>query len=218
MFESIFNPDNPLMCTINKIIDLVVLSLLWTLCSLPIITIGASSSALYHAIVKSVRKERSHATKEFFHSFKTCLPQSILFMLIWCVFAFMMLVSDIPLAITFLDTGKIQNVFLLVLFAVKAMILLGTGCWFFPLLSRYRQSFLQLLKATLYLLSRHFIISLLAVIFLIIMVAVLIAEPLLLAVVPGVAVYLVSFFLEPGLRELCEDPTEQGKEDTWYLG
>lgn len=217
MLESLFNPDNPLMCTINKIIDIVVLSLLWTLCSLPIITVGASCSALYYAIVKSVRKDRSHASREFWRGFKANLKQGVVFEFFWCIFAFMMLISDIPLAMSFLDTGKIQNTILLLLFAVKTILLLGSVCWFYPLLSRYKQPLLNLLKATLYLFFRHFFISLLAIILLVLTVALLLAEPLLLAVIPGVAFYLISFLLEPALRELCDATPGQNKEDTWYL-
>ena len=91
MLESLFNPENALMCFINKIIDLVVLSILWTLCSAPLVTMGAASAALYYALTKSVRCQRGHAAKEFWRAFKSNLKRGILFELVWAALAFMML-------------------------------------------------------------------------------------------------------------------------------
>ena len=56
MLEAIFNPENAVFCLMNKMLDLMVLSLVWALCCIPIITAGAASAALYHAVVKSVRR------------------------------------------------------------------------------------------------------------------------------------------------------------------
>ena len=139
MLESLFNPENAFMCFINKIIDLVVLSILWTLCSAPLVTMGAASAALYYALTKSVRCQRGHAAKEFWRAFKSNLKRGILFELVWAALAFMMLVTDVPLVTTFLDTGKVQNVFLLILFAVKAVLLIGAACWYYPMISRFEQ-------------------------------------------------------------------------------
>ena len=55
--------------------DVVILSFLWTLCSLPIVTIGTSSSALYYAIHKNLTEESSHCVKDFFHSYKSNFKQ-----------------------------------------------------------------------------------------------------------------------------------------------
>ena len=90
-----FSVDNKFFTTINKIVDMMWLSILWSVCCLPLlflifsiivnyemlllsivllpigfITVGPASAALYYAIVKSVRRERSYATKCFFHAFK----------------------------------------------------------------------------------------------------------------------------------------------------
>ena len=43
-----FNYDSPLFSSINKIVDCVFLSLLWFVFSIPIVTMGASTSALYY--------------------------------------------------------------------------------------------------------------------------------------------------------------------------
>ena len=42
------------------------LNLLWFVCSIPIVTIGASTTALYYAALKVVRDEDSHVSAAFF--------------------------------------------------------------------------------------------------------------------------------------------------------
>lgn len=217
MLGSFFNPDNFLWSTINKIIDLVVLSLVWTLCSLPLVTMGAASAALYYSIVKCVRRGRSHAVREFFHAFKDALGKGIVAELIWAAFAFMMLVSDVPLALTFLDTGKIQDTALFLLFVFKLLLLLSVACWFVPLLSRYDQSIFKLLKASLFLTVRRIFATLGSIILLLLAVFAAVYEPLLLVFVPGLAMLLLSFLQEPGLQSICEKSEADAEQDTWYL-
>ena len=47
-----FNPDNPVMEFIAKIFDLVILNLIFIFSCVPIITIGASTSALSYVTLK----------------------------------------------------------------------------------------------------------------------------------------------------------------------
>ena len=53
-----------------------LLNILWFICSLPIFTIGASTTALYYASLKVIRDEESHAWQLFFHSFKENFKQA----------------------------------------------------------------------------------------------------------------------------------------------
>ena len=216
MLESLFNPENAFMCFINKIIDLVVLSILWTLCSAPIVTMGAASAALYYAVTKSVRCQRGHAAKEFWRAFKSNLKRGILFELVWAALAFMMLVTDVPLVTTFLDTGKVQNVFLLILFAVKAVLLIGAACWYYPMISRFEQGVWKTAEAAVFTMLRHALRSILVILLTIFAVSLLAAEPLLLAIVPGAGVWLFSFLQEPVFRTLYDSTEEPEDDDPWY--
>lgn len=216
MLESLFNPENALMCFINKIIDLVVLSILWTLCSAPLVTMGAASAALYYALTKSVRCQRGHAAKEFWRAFKSNLKRGILFELVWAALAFMMLVTDVPLVTTFLDTGKVQNVFLLILFAVKAVLLIGAACWYYPMISRFEQGVWKTAEAAVFTMLRHALRSILVILLTVFAVSLLVAEPLLLEIVPGVSAWLLSFLQEPVFRALYDSAEVPEDDDPWY--
>ena len=61
-----FDPKNDLWRTVSLITDVCGLSFLWVLTSLPIITIGPATAALYFAVVRYVRRREDGAFAAFF--------------------------------------------------------------------------------------------------------------------------------------------------------
>ena len=49
-----FDLDAPLFRFLTRVADMVILSLLWLIGSLPLFTLGISSTALYYAVNKSL--------------------------------------------------------------------------------------------------------------------------------------------------------------------
>lgn len=72
-----FRQEGTFVSIVNRIADMVILSVLWCVCSLPLITIGASSAALYHTIVKVIRQDRGYAFSTFTASFRSNLKQTL---------------------------------------------------------------------------------------------------------------------------------------------
>lgn len=114
-----FGPDNNFLAVLNKIVDVMWVSLLWCIVCLPAIfcvffiintlddnatiytlnmgiipvcaiTVGPASSALYYSIVKVIRRERGYVTKSFFHAFKANFKIGALASLIYGVFLSLM--------------------------------------------------------------------------------------------------------------------------------
>lgn len=67
--------------------DIVALSLIWLVFSLPVVTSGASSAALYFALYRRIKKESDAAIPDFMRSFKSNLKQSIPLSLLYTIFA-----------------------------------------------------------------------------------------------------------------------------------
>ena len=59
-----------------KLCNACMLNVLWFVCSLPIVTMGAATTALYYACLKIVRDEDSHVAAQFFHSFRQNFRQA----------------------------------------------------------------------------------------------------------------------------------------------
>ena len=72
----LFSMDGKFLETFNKITDLVTLNILWLLCCIPIITIGASTSALYQVTLQIAENRDSYITKEFFKAFRENFRQA----------------------------------------------------------------------------------------------------------------------------------------------
>lgn len=77
-----FSSDGPLMSYLIKIRDWMILSVLWLVCSLPVITVGVSTAAMYYVTLKMVKKEEGSVFKSFFKSFKENFKQGVLLTLI----------------------------------------------------------------------------------------------------------------------------------------
>ena len=65
-----FNPDSSIMRFITKIASSVYLNILWFVCCLPVVTIGASTTALFYVTLKMAKNEEGNMTAAFFHSFR----------------------------------------------------------------------------------------------------------------------------------------------------
>ena len=76
MLQGFFNYDNPIWRFVGRLGDMILLNVLWILCSLPIVTIGASTTALYYCTLKIVRNEDDGDIKMFFKSFKLNFKQA----------------------------------------------------------------------------------------------------------------------------------------------
>ena len=68
--------DNIIVRALSKICDMVCLNILWLICSIPIITIGASTAALYTVMLKMVKNEEGYIFRGFFKAFKSNFKQS----------------------------------------------------------------------------------------------------------------------------------------------
>ena len=71
-----FNPDSPIMRFITKIANSIYLNILWFVCCLPVVTIGASTTALFYVTLKMAKNEEGNMTAAFFHSFQENFRQA----------------------------------------------------------------------------------------------------------------------------------------------
>ena len=87
---NLFKYDSALSNGLARVIDLLILNILWIICSLPVITLGVATTALYYSMLKIAREKDCGITKMFFHSFFQNLKQG-------CGLTILFLVSGIIL-------------------------------------------------------------------------------------------------------------------------
>ena len=76
--SKLFRMDSPLMRFLTKIADLMVLNILFCVTSIPLITIGASWTALYSVTLNMVRDEEGSVSRSYFRSFRQNFRQATL--------------------------------------------------------------------------------------------------------------------------------------------
>ena len=135
MFSNLFNYDNPVWRFIGKFWDVLVVNLLWIICSIPIVTIGASTTAMYYVTLRLVRDEDGYTIRSFFKSFKDNFKQATA---IWLIFLAVGLILgfDLYFVLTMMAYSTLRTVmttvFLALLFIWVAMF-----TFVFPLQSRF---------------------------------------------------------------------------------
>ena len=75
--RGLFSINSPFWEAMDKMVRFLWLSILWALCSIPVITIGASTTALYSVTLKYVRNEEGYLTSSFFRAFRENFCQSL---------------------------------------------------------------------------------------------------------------------------------------------
>jgi uncharacterized membrane protein YesL len=195
----------------EKLFDAVSLNLLWLLCSLPLITLGASSTAFYYAMVKVIRGERGHLFGEFWRSFRLNLVKATLIWITFAALIFLLLVNrNISAGI-----GGYAGLFFLCLYTFVAALFMSVLLYVFPVLSRFYMTIPQVVKLSVYMCFRYlpYTLGLLAICA--VAAAAVYFIPLFVLCVPAGALFCFSQIMEPLL--VRHTPEEAGGEDKWYL-
>ena len=113
----------------EKVLDIIVLNFLTVLCSLPIITLGASVSALYHTVRRMQRDEGS-LYRGFFRAFKDNFKQATL---LWLV----VLGTGVMWGFTMFFYSASQIAFFRALNVLVLVFWVMAASWVFPLQAIY---------------------------------------------------------------------------------
>lgn len=140
--DKIFNPDNPVMRFLTWFCNMMYINVLFMITSIPIVTIGASWSAMYTVCIKLIRKEETYIARDYFNAFKDNFKQattlwipSLILSLIW--FGNLYIIFN-----QFPDNMKLFQVPIwLLLFATFSIIIYA-----FPLMALYETNTKQLIK------------------------------------------------------------------------
>ena len=135
---SLFNPDAFLWRWCSRILDIMILSLFWLVCSLPVVTAGAASAALYDAAVHGIRRDEAGAYVRFFRTFRRELKTAVLAVLPWEAAAALVLWGGRYIGTAIQDPAPVLAA--TAVFALGLFFILGVASWMFPLLSRFEFS------------------------------------------------------------------------------
>ena len=128
----IFKADSPLMQKLALLFDLMVLNILTVVFSIPIVTIGASTTALYDALWR-IKKQKGSPLRDYWRAFRSNFKQATLLFIP---------VSLLGLSIGYALLLSVLNpliipVFVRISLIICAIVWIMAVSWVYPLQSRF---------------------------------------------------------------------------------
>lgn len=205
--RNLFNLDNPFVQFLARVGDLIIVNVLFLLCCLPVVTVGASLAAMQKVTQAIALEEDNGIVKTFFRGLRENFRQATALWVMILVFAVSMLFNYLIVMGFTAGTVSVVLKWVLVILAVLVLVL---AVYMFPLLARYqntiREHAVNALILAVVKLPRT--IALVALAALPVLIAVISMQTFLqtlifwLTVGFGFVSYIASVLLKPVFREL----------------
>lgn len=146
-----FSMDNKFFTFMNKVADLCILNIICLVCCIPIVTAGASITAMYYVTLKMVRNEEAYIVRSFFKSFKDNFKQATIINLIMIAVG----------AVLYLDLNVSKNMpgsagqIFHVIFMAFVIIYYVLFLYVYPILARFYNTIRNTIKNALFMAIRH---------------------------------------------------------------
>lgn len=214
-----FDLNSPIMMGLSRMADLAILSVLWFVCCLPVITIGASTTAMYYVALKMVREEEEEKIATvFFRAFKSNFKQATAMNMISLVIGVVLLLDSWIM----LGAQGSMVTFSAAAFFVMFIWLLCIMFYAYPLQAQFYNTVKQTLINAAILSMRKFPITI--IIFVLNMLPVILAfislnllirtTPLWILLAPGVVAYINAKLFAKMFDPFLEAAKKQEEQET----
>ena len=142
--SSLFSPDSLFYRTMSRVADLMLLNLCFLLTSIPIITIGASSAALYTVCFRFDTEREAGTVKSYFDAFRANFKQATC---LWMIMLFVLVTAFFNAAF-FYTLGGLFHL-LWIIFAAVLVFAVFVVSYAFPLMSQFENKNKQTFRNSL---------------------------------------------------------------------
>lgn len=156
---SFFSINSPLYRFTDRVLHLLWLNFLWLLCSLPVFTIGASTTALYTVALKYAKNQEGYMTREFLNAFRGNFVQSTVTLFLLTGIG-IFLGTDLIVYTRSDRTGPLA-ILLLAAFLTCLLVYIFLNLYIYAVIARFDNTTFQCLKNALILSLYHWPSSLL---------------------------------------------------------
>lgn len=201
----IFSPEGPIYKLMRNLTDLLIINVLWVLCSLPVLTLGPATIAAFDVTMKMAGEEEGHVAAQFWQAFrkngKNGIPYGLLLLagcyLVWLNFSLFEQLEEHPFIL--LVCGWVGGFMLVMMFLYA-----------FALQARYRNTVLRTLKNSADIAIRYFVRTLFLIFLLVVEVFVIFWNSTTLffgiLIGPAAIIYTISGFARYFFREIEKEP------------
>ena len=211
MKKSFDHIQNSWLYRLSKVIgDVVIISCLFLLFCLPVVTIGASVTALYYTVYRKFYKKSDEASKDFMRSLKENLKNGILINLIYMIFSAVAL-FNIYFAFNGFGGTKLPDWYTVVSF-VPLLPIIFTLPFVYPLMARFSNGIKGTITNSYTLCMINFPKFLLIWLIFIVALAISVCFPPAALVTPVGAIYLTQMITEKAFEKAIA--VEKSREET----
>ena len=194
----LFNYNNPFIKLLVRMANMIIVSLYWVVCCLPVVTIMPACAALYHTVNKVVFGNGNGVTREFFKSLKAALKPGVLLSVLTAVVGGLV-AFGVYTGLQIWDAGIFGTVYMAAGVLI-AFVLLTTLVYIAPALSRFEGNVSVILRLAMYFSMKNQFRSGWYVVLLGLAFWVVDFFPLLLLVVPALYVDLIRGGTEKAMK------------------
>jgi len=208
--HGLFNYDGFVVQIMNKIADCICLSILWLVSSLPIISIGAATTALYYSMNKCVRRSEGGVWKTYWHAFAANFKQATGLWLILLVIYSALIACCYSSYLMCINGYLPKELFYFLLIVIAVFTLWAS--FVFPYLAKFQNTNRNVLKNCVYITVMNFPVALLNLFLMLLSLIAVVIFPLAVVCVPGIYMVLSCYKLEPVFQKYMT-PEDRAKEE-----
>ncbi len=206
----LFNTENPFWRFMGKLVDAMILGIIWIICCIPIITIGPATTACYYVTLKMVKDEEGYLFRSFLKSFRENFKQSLCIWLIYLVVG-VFFVFDIYY---YHQQASTFGTIMVGLFLGLTVLYILSILYVFPVISKFSNTTMALFRVSVVLPFRHFLTTVYLVLELLACLFVVYMMPPTLIFMAGVYIFISSYHLRKIFDIYCDRIVEREAEKT----
>jgi uncharacterized membrane protein YesL len=148
----VFSYDSPVWRFMGRLVDFLVLTVLWAVTSLPIITMGTATTTVYYITLKMTKNQDGYIVSTYFKTFGKLFLETVKAWLLALIVG-LLLGGDIYIC---LKLGNPIASLILASLAVVALVYSMTLMYLFPVMARLDNTIMGYVKVAFYLAIRNF--------------------------------------------------------------
>lgn len=195
-----FNYDSKFSKVMNRIVDCFYASLLWMIGCLPIITIGASTTALFTVARRTFALDRGYVWQTYRDTFKSEFKQTTIMWLIQ-IAIYLVLAFDRMIMRVFLEQGSPLG-FMYYVFHYLILFEIVWCVYTFAYASRFQLDTKRIMINSAILAVKYLPVSILFLVMIVLSIRIVMDMPFFAFVLPAVLVWVFRYFLEKIFRKI----------------
>lgn len=145
------NTDGRIMNFLSRLGDMFILNVIYLISCIPVVTIGAATTALYYNTLKMAENRESYVWREYWKSFRQNFKQATIIWMIMLAFILVLGADAVLLGGMSEAMGSVVSLIVIVL----GIFLIMTGVYVFPVLARFDNTVKNTFKNALIMAVRH---------------------------------------------------------------